>query len=215
MAQSGGSQFPPLAWIEASANPFGVRLLDCRPITQTLTALSQDQRIAENFVTRSKQAEDYRDRVPEDSQPIPCQLRYTVPEHFREMSVKMPDRMLFIAPEMEYKWDLALVDGVIYMLRSWTSRLHYKVPIKVTNGVLAIDGFAAGAEALSSGGEFAVRLVDYLVRSAAFRENLPVPLPPDIENQAEQQIGLVAFSMYGRMAHFGTFADTTTVKSLE
>jgi hypothetical protein len=42
-----------LPWIESTQNPFGVRLLDLRPVTQTMLATSSDPQMAHNAVSYS------------------------------------------------------------------------------------------------------------------------------------------------------------------
>jgi hypothetical protein len=42
------SNLPTLTWIEAGDNPWGIRLLDLRPITQGMLSTSQDPQMAAN-----------------------------------------------------------------------------------------------------------------------------------------------------------------------
>ena len=45
------SQVPNLDWIEAADNPWGVRVLDVRPVTLTMLSTSADPRCASNAVS--------------------------------------------------------------------------------------------------------------------------------------------------------------------
>ena len=47
MAQ--GDLFSQLAWLEPAHNPFGLRVLDCRPFSTTMISATKDAAIAARF----------------------------------------------------------------------------------------------------------------------------------------------------------------------
>ena len=50
-AVKGDGELPDVSWIAAADNPWGVRVLDVRPVTLTLLALSTDRQCAQNAVS--------------------------------------------------------------------------------------------------------------------------------------------------------------------
>src|SRR5262249_3182910 len=50
-SRASGPSTPAVAWLEPSENPWGVRVLDVRPVTQTMLLVTTDPRVASNAVS--------------------------------------------------------------------------------------------------------------------------------------------------------------------
>jgi hypothetical protein len=60
-------------WIPANENPLGVDLLDCRPLTQTMVAVSQSPEIAASYATlRESKGDQHRGQAPKDAARCLC-----------------------------------------------------------------------------------------------------------------------------------------------
>jgi hypothetical protein len=59
--------------------------------------------------------------------------------------------------------------------------------------------------------EFALRVVDYLIKSHILDRDAPHPLPADLPKVADP-IAAYSFSMFGSRCSFGSYADTTTIE---
>src|SRR4051794_13341762 len=59
------AKFERLAWLEPHENPFGVRVLDCRPIAETFVSLSENPAAIRFFGSaQSRSGEQFRGSTP-------------------------------------------------------------------------------------------------------------------------------------------------------
>lgn len=191
-----------LSWVEAEQNPYRVRILDCRNVTQTMLSTTSNPHIAARFIElRKSTGEQHRSKVPPNALRIECNLRYPHQEDTQ-------DGPLFVAEVMEDKWDIYMFDGYLYFSRSWTGGLVFRTKIEFTSQEAIISSVEANSEVASGDASLAVRQVDFLVKSHLYRREVPHPLPPGFPDDP-QQIALYSFSQYGRWASFATYEDTT------
>jgi len=107
-------------WVPAGANPFGVDIVDCRPITHDVVAFTSDQEIADSFL-RLRES-DGREHVPlEAAQALTTDCYLVYPP-----ATGADDGPLFKAAQMEDKWDIYLYRPYLYSARSWTGSLIYR-----------------------------------------------------------------------------------------
>lgn len=199
---AGQNPFAQLAWIEADESPFNVRMLDCRGFSRSMLATTRDPEIATRFLAlRNSAGEQHRGKSPSDALRIDCNLRYRYQGEVR-------DSRLFGAEEMEDKWDIYLSDGFLYFARSWTGELVYRAGIEFTGREACVSMIEANSGMAGAEGSYAVRSVDFLIKSHLLGDEVPHPLPPHHPDDP-QQIALFSFSQYGRRASFATFEDTT------
>jgi hypothetical protein len=198
-----GDVFSELRWIEAADNPFGIRVLDCRPVVLGLVSTTTDPDIARRFLTlRSSTGTEHFGQVPDDAIHSDCDLTYPAEE-------RPSDGPLFVADEMEDKWNIYLYSDYLYFTRSWTGVL-------VSRARLMLDGAAAHVDIVdvdrntAADAALAVRHVDYLIKSHIYRTASPHPVPLTMQN--ERDIALYSFSTYGRRGQFASYEDTTRVK---
>ncbi|MES2106509.1 MAG: hypothetical protein V4634_20990 [Pseudomonadota bacterium] len=182
------------------ANPFNVDGYDCLAFVRAMKASAADPEVAHRFAEfRTVTGSSYAGQLPPDAVEIGSGLEYP--------GEQVRDGMLYKAGKMEQKWDIYLYQQNLYFCRSWTGALVYVAAFNMTKGKISVNQIWAAKEALSDDHGFAVREVDYLIKSHVMHAHVPHPLPPDLLNDAES-IGQYSFGQYGNMCCFGTYADT-------
>jgi hypothetical protein len=189
----------PLSSTDA-ANPFTVDGFDCLSFVRAMKAGAADPAVAQRFgELRKITGSSYAGQLPQDPVEIGSKLEYP--------GEQVRDGMLYKAEKMEQKWDIYLYQQHLYFCRSWTGNLVYVAAFAMANGKISVDTIWAAREALSDEPSFAIREVDYLIKSHVMQARVPHPLPPDLPKDAEA-IGQYSFGQYGSMCCFGTYADT-------
>jgi hypothetical protein len=163
--------FSQLAWIEADQNPFHMRVLDCRPFSTTMLSVTQDPNIAARFNhLRRSSGEEHRSQKPQDAVLTACELSY--PFHG-----ETKDGPLFVARQMEDKWDIYLYDGFLYFARSWTGELVFRAAIVLKAGEAVITAVEASQARVKDDPSLPVRMVDFLMKSHLYHKEAPHPFP--------------------------------------
>lgn len=197
--------FSQLRWLEADENPFHLRVLDCRPFSTTMISTTKDPNIAARFShLRTVSGEEHRGRHPEDALVAQGNLLYPFNGESR-------DGPLFVAQEMEDKWDIYLYDGHLYFARSWTGELAFRAAIEFKEKEAVITEIEASRAEVMDDPALAVRMVDFLMKTHLFHKEAPHPFPQGIPEE-KQMLALYSFSEYGRWAFYGSFDDTTKVR---
>jgi len=187
--------------VTASDNPFGVDIIDCAAVTQSFVSTTKDPQIAESFVQlRTSTGEQYRGHNPEGGRTVTCDLSYPY-------SRRLSDGPLFKAQEMEDKWDVYLYDSDAYFARSWRGELVYRARVHREPDRLRVYEVAYPAD---QDAVYALRVVDFLIKSHVFDQVVPHPLPSDLALEPAQ-IALYSFSLFGRRCAYASFEDTTAV----
>ncbi len=195
---------PELRWLERDQNPFNMRCLDVRSFTTTMVSTAADRSQAAKFLElRKSHGEQHIGKSPENPANIDCQLIYPHQGATRNGA-------LFLAKEMEDKWDIFLWDGCLLFARSWTGILVYKAKIDFMETQAIISDIESLRVGVQGGAWVAIAAVDYLVKSHLYRREAPHTIPPTIP---EDELGIAAFSFkeYGRYASYASFEDTTRV----
>lgn len=191
-----------LQWIEASDNPWGVRILDCRPVSMAWTSTTKAPDIAASFV--KLRTADGRAHLKAEPLPVKVSGELTMPE------INMPPEGCFsLARQMEEKWDLFHFDHRLFVSRSWTGVLGYTAS-------LHSDGTALHVSDIRSSQPFEnqhlLRELHFILNAHGLRQIMPHPLPahlsPEDSIDSKEQIALHTFSWYGALGWFGTFEDT-------
>jgi hypothetical protein len=197
---------PDLIWLDRDQNPYNVRCLDVRSFTTTMVSTAADQKLAAKFRgLRTSRGTHLIGVTPEDGVHMDCQLRYPHQGATR-------DGPLFMAKEMEDKWDIFLLEGKLYFTRSWSGVLVYRATIEFmeTQAIISdIDSLPVGVQ---GGVWLAVCAVDFLVKSHLYKREPPHTIPPSVP---DDDMGIAAYSFreYGRWASYATFEDTTRINT--
>src|SRR5215472_8148348 len=111
------AEFPEIRWIEPADNPWGVRLLDVRPVTEGMISTSSDPECAANALSFLRDdGSGFTGMEPNSSRMVSASLRYRIDE-------TLADGALFIPRCMEHKWAVFYRNNRILVVRSWTREL--------------------------------------------------------------------------------------------
>ena len=176
--------FSQLTWLGPDQNPFGLRVLDCRPFSTTMISTTKDPDIAARFSqARGSTGEEFRGRQPSDSLTVPCGLCYP-------FSGESQDGPLFMAGQMEDKWDIYLHDGHLYFARSWTGELVFRVIVDFREQEAVVTAVEASRAKVADDPGLAVRMVDFLIKTHLYGQEAPHPLPPEYHPDDKKAQGL-------------------------
>lgn len=194
-----------LRWIEADDNSYGLRVLDCRPVTQGLMSVTASDEEAERFAKLCQSdGAQYSGVSPHNPSYVDCRLVYP---YGRE--APPADGPVFVAKAMEDKWNVYWFEHYLYFVRSLDGRLVFRAKSNFSKSDVVVSGIEVdGSEALEQ--DLVVAQVDYLIKSYIYNCGVPHPLPSDLPGD-EEGIALYSFQMYGRRAVFATYEDSTLV----
>lgn len=193
-----------LRWIPASENPFGIRILDCSSITQSMVAMTSEVNVAITFnKLRSSQGIEYLDREPKAYRSEACELEYPPIQ-------TLEDGPVFKAAEMEDKWDIYLFHSQLYFCRSWSGILAYRAHVHSVSDKILVTQIDYEKQRANEPMD-AVKDVDYLIKSHLYGVVVPHPLLRNITNDPKQ-LALDSFSRFGRRCLYGSHEDTTQIK---
>jgi hypothetical protein len=185
--------FEQLPWLEPHENPFGVRLLDCRPVAESFLSLTQDPRSISFFGSpESRSGEQFRGEHPLDAMRVACDLAYPLTE-------ALPEGPVFLAAAMEDKWNIYHFTEALYFARSWTGQLQYVARLTEAASQLRVIEVEAFRGNVLGVDQLAVRQVDYLIKSHVFGQLVPHPVPP---LASKKGLAVWSFSQCGRRGLF-------------
>src|SRR5262245_4907044 len=122
------TNLPEVRWLQASDNPWGVPVLDVRPITLSWISMSENQQSADNALSYS--GDDGLGFVgvnPSSTRQCAASLQYRIDK-------TLVDGALFIPNCMEHKWALYLHCGKIICIRSWLRSVEAIAETRMIDG---------------------------------------------------------------------------------
>jgi hypothetical protein len=189
-------QFPQIQWIAPGDNPWNVRLLDLRAVTQSLLATSADPQCAANALSFIQDdGSSFSTINPVSPRTVDVSLRYRIAQPFA-------DGPLFTPTCMEDKWAIFYRGGQILFVRSWTRELYARAEVKMHGEEIQITAIQGDLVDKNEEPGYKARAADYLIRSHALDLVYPVPL-----TNAEEPPSYTAmwcFEGFGRRAWFAT-----------
>lgn len=198
-----GDPYELLAWIEADANPSGLRCLDCRAIAaQAIAPESVPEQAARFAALRAETGRSFAGARPEDAVPLAAALRMPVP------SDETRDGPLFLATALEDKWDVFLREGWLYVRRSWSGQLIYRASLRTEGRFAHVDTVEAPGEAATGDPAFCLAELDFIVKSHLYRLAVPHPLPAELQGD-ERVLADFSFQRHGRHGLWATYGDTS------
>lgn len=188
---------PEVRWIEAADNPWGVRVLDVRPVTLTMISTSADPQCAANAVSYG--GEDgtvFVGQAPDSQRIVDVSLRFPV-------DGPLLDGVLFVPRAMEHKWALFFHRDELIVVRSWVRKVVLVARVEARDGHVEITQARGALCADDETPEFTARALDYLVRSHALDIVHPAPLPPDLDADPKAA-AMWCMSLFGNRAQVAT-----------
>jgi hypothetical protein len=192
-------QFPEIEWIAQADNPWNVRLLDLRPLTQSLIATATDPQCAENALSfLDDDGSSFSTMNPNSTRTVEVDLRYRIAPPFA-------DGALFTPTCMEDKWAIFYRGGQILFVRSWTRELYAAGKVKMQGEEIQITAIQGDLVEENEEPRYKARAADYLIRSHALGLVYPVPLAS--AEEPPNQTAMWCFQGFGRRAWFATPDD--------
>lgn len=205
------SMDPP--WVDKDDNSFQMRVVDCKQFCSDsfLFAMGDEP---QSFVDLFDNGQANIDRLPKslrDPHVESCLLGY--PKGAGELL----DGLQAMATSMEDLWNIVLIEGYFYFVRSWTGQLRHRAKVDFRDHAMFVTEVATNspsagsmpfADALANDNTFGVRQVDFLIKTLLFNAPSPAPLPNNAPTEAGG-IALYALTEYGKIGWYPTFDDTT------
>lgn len=192
-----------LPWIEPTENPWNVRLLDLRPISQTMLSTSQNQQMAVNAISYgTEDGRSFYNQRPKNTRTIQTNLWFPI-------DGSLAPGVLFKPETMEHKWAIYFDGEYLIFIRSWLREVFViaKTSQKLDHLIIEniIGEFTEGETEA-----FTISFLNFLLISHCLDEIIPAPLPKELISDTKSA-GLWAFSSYGNMAHVGIFEENFIV----
>lgn len=200
-------------WVEASANPWGVRVLDIRPVTLRMLSASQNPEVAVNAVSfASDDGTSFIDQQP----PEATRNIVATPAAANSLTYKtdgvLADGVLFVPQVMEHKWAIFYHGKEIIFVRSWTRQVHLRASTEQLDGCIKVTRVVGTFGMPDESPELTVKLVDFLLKSHVLLVPFPVPLPLGLADNPKEA-ALLCMSLFGKMALFATPYEVTVTPS--
>jgi hypothetical protein len=191
------SGFPDIRWIDPAANPWGVRLLDVRPVTQGMLSTSSDPECAANALSYGHEdGSGFTNLPPNSTRNTKLGLRYRI-------DGPLADGALFIPASMEHKWAIFHRAAKILFVRSWTRELYAMADVTTHENEIELTEIRGDLITEDEDEQFKRRVVDYILRSHVLEEVYPAPLPRELSEEP-MQAALWCFSCFGSLALVAT-----------
>jgi len=186
-----------ISWVEAADSPWGVRMLDVRPVTQTMLSTSSDPQCAANAVSFGQDdGTGFIGKEPPVTRSVAANLRFPIDRLLAE-------GVLFFPREMEQKWALFYHRREIICVRSWLRQVQAIARVEEYQDHVDVTAVRGTLGAEDEDPELTVRLLDYLLRSHALDTVYPTPLPVGMEKEP-RAAAMWCMSMFGNRALFAT-----------
>ena len=188
-----------LPWIEPSENAWGLRLLDLRPISQTMLSTSKDPQMATNAISYGgEDGMHFWGQKPNNQNNISINLSIPIDN-------SLEPGVLFTPDTMEHKWAIYFDGEYLIFIRSWLRQVFVIAKTTQKNNQLFIENII-GTFTEEESPEFSKAVLNFLLISHSIGDIVPAPLPKELELNT-RSAGLWAFSSYGNMAHIGIFDE--------
>jgi hypothetical protein len=181
-------------WIEPADSPWGVRVLDVRPFSQSVTAWSEDPSCAQNAISfRGDDGSAFIGVAPEISRTVLIGLRYRA-DGF------LADGVLFAPDDMDEKWAIFVHHGRIIFVRSWRRSVVAVASTRMEGEfieITEIEGVLTGDQ--NETPDLTVRMLHALLFNHGLDLTYPLPIPPGMDADIDATAKW-CYSLCGRRA---------------
>lgn len=194
-----------LQWISPEQNPWGLKILDLRPISQNMLSTSKDSKMATNAISYNQEdGTTFKDYLPKSEKITSSSL--TIP-----IDGKLEEGVLFNPSTMENKWAIYFMNDHLIFIRSWLREAFVIAKTVQDDNLLKINEII-GEFTDNESSKMTESILMFLLFSHALNEMIPAPIPKDLMNDTDKA-GMWAFSTYGNMAHLGYFGEDFEYKT--
>jgi hypothetical protein len=190
-----------LIWLPAghANNPFPEEVLDCRAVALNFLSMTKDESVARTFNSlRNSDGRDLKEQLPKDSLRIDCKIQFPY-------NGQHNDGPMFLAREMEDKWDFFTYSNLLYVRRSWTGQLTHVAELEYSSDTVIVKKIHCETNTVFKNPNFAVAQLHFLIVTHLGHTLIPFPILPDFPKSDAKSIALMGFSSYGRRAQFGQY----------
>ena len=187
-----------LVWLPPGhpQNPFAQEVLDCRAVALTFISTTKDPAVAKSFGSlRKSDGRELIGKLPDSALTCECDL------HFPAEGKKC-DGPLFLAHQMEDKWDFFHYDSRLYLRRSWTGTLLHVAECRFQDATVTIPRIYSELNNAWGEKSFAVAEMQFLITTHLLGKPAPFPMPPEFPRAGTEAIAMLGFGKYGRRAQF-------------
>jgi hypothetical protein len=140
--------------LEPSDNPWGVPVLDVRPVTLTTISTSADRKCAENATSFVQDdGIGFIGIEPPGTRNVTVGLRFPIDR-------MLADGALFIPTEMEHKWAIYFHRGQLLFIRSWLRQVQAVAFTQSHGDYIEITALRGAFVAPDEESSFSVRVLD-------------------------------------------------------
>jgi len=198
---SGGSsarnQTSEVRWLDSADNPWGVPVLDVRPVTLGTMSTSADRRCAENAISfMQDDGTSFIGAQPVGTRTVAAGLRFPIDQ-------RLADGALFIPTEMEHKWAIYFHRGQMLFIRSWLRQVQVVAQTQAQGDSIEVTTVRGAFVADDEESSFTIRVLDFLLRTHALDIVYPAPLLPGMQ-AGPRKAAMWCFSQFGNRAQFAT-----------
>ena len=188
---------PDVRWVAAADNPWGVPVLDVRPVTLQMLAFSEDPKCAQNAGSFGQDdGTSFIGIEPAGPGSIPVGLRFPIDRI-------LADGALFVPSQMEHKWAIYFHRGHMIFIRSWLRKVQVVARIETEGDYIEVVDLRGQFAESDEEPSLTRRVLDYLLRSHALNMVYPAPLPRGLEADPKKAAAW-CFSMFGNRVQFAT-----------
>ncbi|PWD83368.1 hypothetical protein DC080_08755 [Ignatzschineria cameli] len=204
--ESGKREIKELPWIRYDQNPYGVPLLDLRPITYQLGSDIEESALKNLDSYSLEDGASFSGSSPVTEREIVADLRYRI-------DGKLYPGSLFVPQTPDDRWAIFFDGQALYFVRSWSRELVAKASVRFEENQMVIDAI----EGRMTDSDFetenqTVALLNFLMLSHVLGESAPVPLLNELEHDTNRA-AVWAFSLFGHRAKVGVFAEDALFSS--
>lgn len=196
-----------LVWLPVGhpSNPFRQEVLDCRAVALSFLSTTNDKNVADTFIRlRKSDGSEVRGLLPEQASVAECELRFPYNGQHNEGPV-------FVANEMEDKWDFYAYDNRLYIRRSWTGKLVYVAELEYSSDAVVVRRIYYESQMLYDDQSLAIAQFQFLITTHLGRTLMPFPIPPVFSRKLTKAIAVDGFGSYGRRAQFAAYVTREEV----
>lgn len=188
-----------LSWIPETENPWGHKLLDLRPFSQTMISTSENKEMAINAISyNAENGTSFFGQKPANEKTISTNIS------FKTDKTLYPG-VLFTPNTMEHKWAVYFDGEFLIFIRSWLREVLVVAKTTQKENELTIETIT-GEFTKDESPEFTKAILNFILISHSIGEIVPALLPIEFQNDTKNASHW-AFSTYGNMAQLGVFDD--------
>ncbi|MBF7090838.1 ankyrin repeat domain-containing protein [Flavobacterium sp. ALJ2] len=188
-----------LSWIPETENPWGHKILDLRPFSQTMISTSENKEMATNAISyNAENGTSFFGQKPVNEKTIKANLS------FKTDKILYPG-VLFTPNTMEHKWALYFDGEFLIFVRSWLREILVVAKTTQKENELIVETIT-GEFTEDESPEFTKAILNFILISHSIGEIVPALLPIEFQNDTTIACHW-AFSTYGNMAQLGVFDE--------